>query len=373
MIIQKIIKKYFVLEWIIKITLIFLSKLIKIKNRLGDNNSKKVLVICFSKIGDTIFTIASINYLLGKYKDNLIIATYEENLPIFNRLLSKNLNLEFISKKDIYFQNRIANPLAVLRFNFLKYDIIYDFTSSILSGSILFCLRANCIYGLKEPYINLLHSQSVSMSPGDTLQKMYFNVINLVDSEAVCSDYFSYDIKKFDKVKILINPFGGWEAKEWGIGNFIELFKKLSMEFCVDFNLERARFEDVKKEFANIDVNRIKLTDTLNDLISLLDSYTIFIGNDSGPLYLAAALGIPTFAIYGPTNPLLTFPDTRGHAFIQNQIYCSPKENEKVCKADGGRNGCDYFKCMAELKNDVVYSKLKNYILNLKLNDGNKI
>jgi len=42
---------------------------------------------------------------------------------------------------------------------------------------------------------------------------------------------------------------------------------------------------------------------TLPDLIALLARARLVVGNDSGPLHLAAALGIPTLALFGPTDP----------------------------------------------------------------------
>jgi heptosyltransferase-1 len=47
---------------------------------------------------------------------------------------------------------------------------------------------------------------------------------------------------------------------------------------------------------------------TIGQLIALTRRARIFIGGDTGPLHLAASLGIPAVALYGPTDPARTGP-----------------------------------------------------------------
>jgi heptosyltransferase-1 len=54
-------------------------------------------------------------------------------------------------------------------------------------------------------------------------------------------------------------------------------------------------------------INLVGQTD-LQQLLSLLDSARLIVGNDSGPLHLAAALDVPLVSLYGPTNPAVVGP-----------------------------------------------------------------
>ena len=47
---------------------------------------------------------------------------------------------------------------------------------------------------------------------------------------------------------------------------------------------------------------------SLSDVKSLLASASLFIGNDSGPAHMAAALGVPVTVLYGPSNPVVWAP-----------------------------------------------------------------
>jgi lipopolysaccharide heptosyltransferase I len=51
-------------------------------------------------------------------------------------------------------------------------------------------------------------------------------------------------------------------------------------------------------------------------LIALLERCALFVGNDSGPLHIAAALGVPCLAFYGPTSPRLTGPYGDQHVLL---------------------------------------------------------
>jgi ADP-heptose:LPS heptosyltransferase len=59
---------------------------------------------------------------------------------------------------------------------------------------------------------------------------------------------------------------------------------------------------------------------------ALLERCHLFVGNDSGPMHIAAALGTPTVAIFGPGSPLRTAPHgTAGRVIAVTRAYpCSP-------------------------------------------------
>jgi len=50
----------------------------------------------------------------------------------------------------------------------------------------------------------------------------------------------------------------------------------------------------------------------------------VAVSNDSGPMHLAAALGVPTVALFGPTDPRRTAPAGDGHAVLHRDLWCSP-------------------------------------------------
>jgi heptosyltransferase-2 len=65
-------------------------------------------------------------------------------------------------------------------------------------------------------------------------------------------------------------------------------------------------------------------TTAIADLPAMLSRCHLFIGNDSGAMHVAAAVGLPVVAVFGPTDPLGTAPVTPRCTVVQQRPYCSP-------------------------------------------------
>jgi heptosyltransferase-2 len=63
---------------------------------------------------------------------------------------------------------------------------------------------------------------------------------------------------------------------------------------------------------------------SIADLPALLSQCHLFLGNDSGAMHVAAAVGLPVVAIFGPTDPQGTAPVTPRLTIVQQKPYCSP-------------------------------------------------
>jgi len=63
---------------------------------------------------------------------------------------------------------------------------------------------------------------------------------------------------------------------------------------------------------------------TVAELPALLSQCHVFLGNDSGAMHVAAAVGLPVVAVFGPTDPHGTAPVTPRAQIVQQKPYCSP-------------------------------------------------
>jgi heptosyltransferase-2 len=63
---------------------------------------------------------------------------------------------------------------------------------------------------------------------------------------------------------------------------------------------------------------------TVRELMALIKACGLFITNDSGPMHIAAAFGVPLVAIFGPTDPVTTSPFGDGYELIRKSVDCSP-------------------------------------------------
>ncbi len=103
----------------------------------------------------------------------------------------------------------------------------------------------------------------------------------------------------------------GSSQKNWPIDRWIELIQRLESSFSDFLLLGGEADEKVVREFCARWGNR-RLTTLLNanlaDLTQALNECTVFVGHDTGVTHLAAAVGTPTVALFGPTNAVVWAP-----------------------------------------------------------------
>lgn len=63
---------------------------------------------------------------------------------------------------------------------------------------------------------------------------------------------------------------------------------------------------------------------SLEKLIAVIRGARITIGNDSGPVHVSAALGVPTVAVFGPTSVEWTAPRGPSVRIVRETISCAP-------------------------------------------------
>ncbi|HTP12414.1 MAG TPA: glycosyltransferase family 9 protein, partial [Bacteroidota bacterium] len=94
---------------------------------------------------------------------------------------------------------------------------------------------------------------------------------------------------------------------------------------------------------------------TIPELCALLEQSVLYIGNDSGPLHLATALGVPTVGLFGPESPVFYGPLGDRHTSIYRRLPCSPCMNVYAAKSFR----CPYnARCMKEIQVDEVFDAL---------------
>ena len=86
---------------------------------------------------------------------------------------------------------------------------------------------------------------------------------------------------------------------------------------------ERELAEDVARRIGPAATNLAGKT-SLADLIRELQRCQLLLTNDTGTMHLAAHLGVPTVAIFGSTEPVLTGPIGTRHIVLRHQVECSP-------------------------------------------------
>lgn len=100
---------------------------------------------------------------------------------------------------------------------------------------------------------------------------------------------------------VLVTPLAGWGSKEWPIELYAELVRRIDMPLVVNGPPSAAEI------LAGIRGAHVHLSG-IEGLIDATRRAHAVIGVDSGPMHLAAALGKPGVAIFGPTDPARNGP-----------------------------------------------------------------
>jgi heptosyltransferase II len=92
---------------------------------------------------------------------------------------------------------------------------------------------------------------------------------------------------------------------------------------------------------------------TTMQLAAVLKQCRFLITNDTGPMHLAAALGIPTVALFGSSSPAWTGPFGKGHQVIYKNVECSPCF-QKTCPIG--------YQCLTGISVDEVYKAVNKTV-----------
>ncbi len=320
-----------------------------------NKKSEKIAVLCLQKIGDTIFTIPSIRYLNKKFGAKLVVICFEDTEILLKKFVDEKLETVCLSRDDIGYKENLVKFRRLKKIRLRNYQQIYDLTGNIVSFSVLFRLFSERIYGINDRFYSIFFNKFTVKEKDDKLTDLFFKVIHLIDDNAKIDLFSAQPIKDISKINIILNPFGGWAAKEWNFEKFIKLYNLLRKDFEVLINIDSSHNKPIYTEPFKQNNIKYVVSHNLLELISFLNDYTFFIGNDSGPLYIAAMLGIPTLTIYGPTNPMHSMPKEIYHTYIRKEIKCSPQGNEQYCHTSAGRFNCPKFDCMDSLTVEEVY------------------
>jgi heptosyltransferase I len=108
---------------------------------------------------------------------------------------------------------------------------------------------------------------------------------------------------------VLMNPGAGWGAKCWPAERYAAVALELSASgWATVINIGPGESKLANAFSSNPNARVFPVAGSIGQLIECTRRANLFIGGDTGPLHLAAALSIPVVGIYGPTNPARNGP-----------------------------------------------------------------
>jgi ADP-heptose:LPS heptosyltransferase len=136
---------------------------------------------------------------------------------------------------------------------------------------------------------------------------------------------------------IVLHPGSGSKKKVWAVERFLELVRYFQRHSGsrILIVLGPAESGEVQKAFEGMEWDMgsaapiIAKGLSLLGLASVMEGCGLFIGNDSGITHMAAALGLATIALFGPTDHKIWAPRGERVVVVRKEISCSPCSQEK--------------------------------------------
>jgi ADP-heptose:LPS heptosyltransferase len=222
-----------------------------------------------------------------------------------------------------------------------KYDIILDLWSNPRSAQITFLsgvkYRVGYAYRGRKYAYNIFassdrgahHSAEHNLELLKALEvpviskKIYFTVSESDNNSGI--DFIKRNFAPGTNIAGII-PSGGWPSKRCDAVKWVEICKALNEKYKMRFLILWGPGDEQDSEFINNklpDMTVLAPATSIVQMAGLINNCDLIIANDSGPMHIAAALGVPTLGLFGPTDPKFHGPYSENSDYvIKEDLFC---------------------------------------------------
>jgi len=336
-----------------------------------------ILIVKMSAIGDVIHTLPAVNALRVHFPNARITWLVEEAA---SEIIESHEAVDrvLISKREHWIKgslgtSRLQSVKEVFRFvgelRETAYDLVLDFQGLMKSAVMVGLCRAERKIGYDgtRELSYLVLDERIPPYPMD--RHAILRYLNLVAYLGVDPCQIAFKIPFGEKEKwhvrsmlnqrgwdggcvVAVNAMAKWKTKLWETESFARLGDMLveALGCFVVFTGSKADEKEIRKITSNTRAECIGFSGQTNlkDLAALFEMAKCVVSIDTGPMHLAAAVGAPVVALFGPTAPWRTGPFGDGHQVLRAGLSCSP------CF----KKACDSVVCMRDISVEQVFDSV---------------
>ncbi len=332
------VEEKFNLNLMVKRTLEVYEELLKIP---------RILVIKSSALGDVILASPTFRALKKNYPNShvslLVQEAYQKVVEHCPYLEEKIIFPKKVNLKSFF---KLLHEIKIRRF-----DILIDLQNNEKSHLLGFLSRIPVRVGFGRqgrgfllthhiPYqkdVGPIESQNRLLQLlGISHQDVYLEMWNSPQQKEWVEDFFKVHQLSSSNTLIALFPFSNvrWQTKRWGFEHFRELAKLVSqrLKAIPVFIGGKEDEKDAQELLSGLEIKYLNLIGQLDlgVLSEFLRRCQLWIGGDSAPLHLAAAVGTPAIALFGPTEPLRHVPPGNVKV-LTHPVPCAPCYSP-ICK-----------------------------------------
>ena len=299
---------------------------------------KKILVFSFSFIGDAVLSTAVIQPLRAHFPNAHI--TFLVGPRAFN-LLATEPNID----ATLIYDNRGEHAGWKGRLHLIKtlrrdkFDLVVNLRDSLAARCIgaehWGMVRGDSNRHAVTRYLEVLQGHGIDTTDAHPH-------LQLTEDEQTMARCFLTEAGiTSERLLIGIHPGGNWEYKLWSAKNYALVANALCRAQNAAILLFAGPNErELQKQVSELmDAPPILVkTDNLRHLAALISVCDVYIGNDTGPMHIAAAVDTPVVALFGSTNHIRSGPYGEKRTVVQSGIElgcnpCHPGRNPGGCGA----------------------------------------
>ncbi len=313
-------------------------------------NINSVLLIQLGDIGDVVLTTPCIRTLRENFpKATVVVAVREkakeliEDCPWADEVIAINKE-----KRKLFHQIAYQKDF-VQRMRKFRFDLTIDLRTGTRGAILAFLSGARQRIGYYAQDNNLWRNRiftrlsKIEYDPRQHVAEYYLSLLKFyhlktkdtrpeiqvpLKRQKMATSMFKKEGILLDRPVIAIQPFSLWQYKEWGGIKFSRLIDWIRTEY--GFPVVLIGSPDEKERAAHI-MNRCEDgvyslvgKTSIGTLAAVLKQCFLFIGVDSAGMHMAAALGIPTVSIFGPSSPVSWAPQGNQHSVVHKDMPCVP-------------------------------------------------
>ena len=263
----------------------------------------RILVVRLGSMGDIIHTLPAVASLKQSFPGCKLSWAIETR---WRYLLSDNPCVDDVIDVD----RRNLRALLALRRRLRdgKFDFAVDFQGLIKSAMVAAFARPDKIYGFDRSSVR---EKLASLFYSGTLKPASVHIVDR-NLELVAAAGANNSVRLFPLPAgrannplpsggfVLANPLAGWESKQWPLDHYAELGARLQGECGLQLVINGPDRIDIPGTWSDVS--------GVPGLVYATRRALAVVGVDSGPMHLAAAMGKPGVAIFGPTDPARNGP-----------------------------------------------------------------
>jgi len=353
----------------------------------GAGNPQSLLVVRLGAMGDIIHTLPAVAALRTAFPTAKIGWVVEER---WAELLGTKTNtkeamrfgpvsrekplVDFIHtvdtkswRKSLLSRNTRRQISAVRReIRNEHYQMAVDFQGALKSAIVARTANAGSVFGMANPReapARFFYQHRVATKGFHVIQQ-YHSLAEAVAGTSLPpgNAEFPHDPQAEAKVDeelsrtsndfVVMNPGAGWGAKQWPAeryGIVAQRLNKYGVKTYINFGPGERDLASAVETASGRSARPISCS--IGELIALTRRARLFIGGDTGPLHLAAALQIPVVAIFGPTDPARNGPHGTKSVVLRNPG--SRTSSSHTSAADPG---------LLNISTDEVFSAARNLL-----------